>query len=52
MFLISDKNENVLLYTDGVTIDSKTHTIMQNGTNLIRDQSKTQSAIIVQNIEL
>ncbi|MCK9618222.1 MAG: hypothetical protein M0R21_10355 [Lentimicrobiaceae bacterium] len=44
---ISDKNGNLLFYTDGATIWDRNHAIMQNGTNLFGHFSATQSAIIV-----
>ena len=44
---ISDKNGNLLFYTEGTTIWNKNHNIMQNGTGLYGNSSATQSAIIV-----
>jgi hypothetical protein len=46
---ISDKNGNLLFYTDGVTVYNKNHSIMQNGTDLKGHSSSTHSAIIVPN---
>nr|WP_299384373.1 T9SS type B sorting domain-containing protein [Allomuricauda sp.] len=45
---ISDGIGNLLLYTDGITVYDRTHSIMQNGTALYGDPSSTQSAIVVQ----
>lgn len=45
---ISDKNGNLLFYTDGITIWNKNHLQMTNGTNLGGDFSSTQSALIIQ----
>lgn len=44
---ISDRNGNLLFYTDGTVVYDKTHNIMQNGNSLKGDISSTQSAIIV-----
>jgi gliding motility-associated-like protein len=44
---ISDKNGNLLFYTDGSTVYDKSHQIMPNGFGLLGHQSSTQSAIIV-----
>lgn len=44
---ISDKNGNLLFYTDGSTVWNKNHGVMVNGTDLKGDFSSTQSAIIV-----
>ena len=44
---ISDRNGNLLFYTDGTVVYDKTHNIMQNGNSLKGDISTTQSAIIV-----
>jgi len=44
---ISDKNGNLLFYTEGTTIWNRNHNIMQNGTGLYGNSSATQSAIIV-----
>jgi len=44
---ISDICGNLLFYTDGVTVYTASHTIMQNGTGLYGNASSTQSAIIV-----
>jgi gliding motility-associated-like protein len=44
---ISDSAGNLLFYTDGITIYSKNHTVMLNGTGLFGDPSTTQSATIV-----
>lgn len=45
---ISDVNGNLLFYTNGVTVFTKIHTVMNNGTGLFGDASSTQSSIIVQ----
>ena len=45
---ISDKNGNLLFYTDGMTVYNATHNIMMNGTGLLGNNSSTQSAIIVE----
>lgn len=44
---ISDKNGNLLFYTDGITVWNRNHLTMPNGTGLNGDPSSTQSAIIV-----
>ena len=44
---ISDKNGNLLFYTDGVTVWDKAHRVMPNGIDLLGHYSSTQSAIIV-----
>ena len=44
---ISDKNGNLLFYTDGVTVYNKNHGIMLNGTGLKGHNSSTHSALIV-----
>lgn len=44
---ISDKNGNILFYTDGSTVYNKLHQIMPNGTGLLGHVSSTQSAIII-----
>lgn len=44
---ISDKNGNLLFYTDGTIVYDKTHNVMPNGTGLLGHRSSTQSAIIV-----
>ncbi|MCF6182712.1 hypothetical protein [Lutibacter sp.] len=46
---ISNKNGNLLFYTDGVTVYNRNHSIMLNGTGLNGHNSSTQSAIIVPN---
>lgn len=46
---ISDKNGNLLFYSDGSTVWNRNHTIMPNGTNLLGNSSSTQSALIVPN---
>lgn len=45
---ISDENGNLLFYTDGITVYSKNHQPMLNGTGLKGDFSATQAALIVQ----
>ncbi|TDE02372.1 T9SS type B sorting domain-containing protein [Flavobacterium hiemivividum] len=44
---ISDKNGNLLFYTDGSKVYDKTHQVMPNGIGLWGNESSTQSAIIV-----
>lgn len=44
---ISDKDGNLLFYTDGSIVYNKNHQIMPNGTGLLGHNSSTQSAIIV-----
>lgn len=44
---ISDKNGNLLFYTDGSTVYDKSHQIMPNGFGLLGHRSSTQSAIII-----
>lgn len=44
---ISDKNGNLLFYTDGSIVYNKNHQVMPNGTGLLGHRSSTQSAIIV-----
>jgi gliding motility-associated-like protein len=44
---ISDKNGALLFYTDGMTLYSKDHSVMQNGTGLLGRTSSTQSSLIV-----
>ncbi|WP_338645502.1 T9SS type B sorting domain-containing protein [Flavobacterium sp. KS-LB2] len=44
---ISDKNGNLLFYTDGSIVYNRNHQIMPNGYGLMGHNSSTQSAIIV-----
>jgi len=44
---ISDKNGNLLFYTDGSVVYNKLHQMMPNGYGLLGHRSSTQSAIIV-----
>ncbi|MDR7209054.1 T9SS type B sorting domain-containing protein [Flavobacterium piscis] len=44
---ISDKDGNLLFYTDGSIVYNKNHQIMPNGSGLLGHNSSTQSAIIV-----
>ncbi len=44
---ISDKDGNLLFYTDGSLVFNKNHQIMPNGYGLLGHNSSTQSAIIV-----
>ncbi|MCK0178545.1 T9SS type B sorting domain-containing protein [Flavobacteriaceae bacterium S0862] len=46
---ISDANGRLLFYSDGSTAWTRTHQPMPNGTDLLGDESSTQSAIIVPN---
>ncbi|MBI9041293.1 T9SS type B sorting domain-containing protein [Lutibacter sp.] len=43
----SDKNGNLLFYSDGITVWNRNNNSMPNGVNLKGDPSSTQSAIIV-----
>ena len=45
--VISDKNGNLLFYTDGIKVWNKQHQVMPNGTGLRGGYSSTQSAMIV-----
>lgn len=45
---ISDKQGNLLFYTDGCTVYNKSHGIMTNGTGLLGSFTSTQSALIIQ----
>lgn len=44
---ISDKNGNLLFYSDGNTIWNRNHEILLNGENLLGHHSSTQAALIV-----
>lgn len=44
---ISDKDGNLLFYTDGLDVYSRNHSIMKNGSGLAGNESSTQSSIIV-----
>jgi 6-phosphogluconolactonase (cycloisomerase 2 family) len=44
---IADRNGNLLLYTDGITVWNRNHTIMSNGTGLNGHSSSTQAAAIL-----
>ncbi|NNC93973.1 MAG: T9SS type B sorting domain-containing protein [Chitinophagales bacterium] len=44
---ISDKNSNLLFYTDGSVVWNKNHLIMNNGSGLLGDPSSTQSSLIL-----
>jgi gliding motility-associated-like protein len=44
---ISDKNGNLLFYSDGVKVFNRNHQVMPNGTGLMGHISSTQSALIV-----
>ena len=44
---ISDKNGDLLFYTNGITIYNKNHEIMNNGNGLTSHSSNTQAAFIV-----
>ncbi|MFD2550303.1 T9SS type B sorting domain-containing protein [Bizionia sediminis] len=44
---ISDENGNLLFYTDGITVYTGNHQVMQNGSGLLGNPSSTQSAIII-----
>jgi gliding motility-associated-like protein len=45
---ISDKNGNLLFYTDGMTVWNRMHTVMENGTELGGAHTTTQTLIIPQ----
>ncbi|GAA4319466.1 hypothetical protein GCM10023115_45980 [Pontixanthobacter gangjinensis] len=44
---ISDRNGNLLFYTDGIELYDRKHNLMPNGGNLKGNVSSTQSALIV-----
>ena len=44
---ISDKNGNLVLYTNGQTVWNKNHQIMNNGNGLAGEPENTQPAIII-----
>lgn len=44
---ISDKNGDLLFYTDGTRVWNRKHRLMPNGTGLLGGYSSTQSALIV-----
>jgi gliding motility-associated-like protein len=44
---ISDRNGNLLFYTDGSLVYDKSDQVMPNGTGLLGHRSSTQSAIII-----
>jgi len=44
---ISDASGNLMFYTDGMTVWTKTHVAMPNGTGLLGNPSTSQSGIIV-----
>lgn len=46
---ISDKNGNLLFYSDGTTVWDRNNNIMPNGTGLLGNSSSSQSALIVPN---
>lgn len=46
---ISDKEGNLLFYTDGSTVWNANHNVMSNGYGLLGHPSSTQSAIIIPN---
>lgn len=43
---ISDKNGNLLFYTDGITVWNRLHQVMPQGTGLLGDTLATQSVLI------
>lgn len=43
---ISDKDGNLVLYTDGITVYDSSHSIIQNGSGLIGNTSTAQGAFI------
>lgn len=46
---ISDRDGNLLFYTDGTSVWNRNHQIMSNGSGLLGHRSSTQSAIIIPN---
>jgi hypothetical protein len=44
---ISDKDGNLLFYTNGITVWNKHHRVMPNGNGLMGMKSSTQSALII-----
>jgi hypothetical protein len=44
---ISDKDGNLLFYTNGITVWNKNHRVMPNGNGLMGMKSSTQSALIL-----
>ncbi|NEM98014.1 WD40 repeat domain-containing protein [Pontibacter burrus] len=44
---ISDKDGNLLFYTNGITVWNRNHKVMPNGNGLLGGNSSTQSALIV-----
>lgn len=44
---ISDRNGNLLFYTDGATVYNRSHLVMANGTGLMGFESTSQSAVVV-----
>ncbi len=44
---ISDRNGNMLFYTNGLVVFNAQNLLMKNGTNLAGDRSSTQNAVIV-----
>lgn len=44
---ISDRNGQILFYTDGATVWNKEHEVMLNGTDIGGDPLSTQSALVV-----
>ncbi|MBB6612289.1 hypothetical protein H7F15_14660 [Pontibacter sp. Tf4] len=44
---ISDKNGNLLFYTNGLTVWNRNHRVMPNGNGLLGGNSSTQSALII-----
>ncbi|TGV04050.1 T9SS type B sorting domain-containing protein [Flavivirga rizhaonensis] len=44
---ISDKDGNLLFYTDGITVWNRNHDVMPNGSGLKGHNSSTQSSIII-----
>ncbi|MFD0793702.1 gliding motility-associated C-terminal domain-containing protein [Mucilaginibacter litoreus] len=44
---IANDDGNLLFYTDGITVYTKNHTVMENGYGLYGDPSSTQSGVII-----
>lgn len=45
--VLSDKDGNLLLYTNGITVWNRNHRVMPNGNGLMGGKSSTQSALIL-----
>jgi hypothetical protein len=45
--VLSNPEGELMMYTDGVTVWTKNHTVMSNGNNLYGNSSATQSSVII-----